>query len=233
MCRLVARLLLSAPGLVTSLRTTSCSRCVSEASRICSGLPPPPPLRPAGLPKSLLLGARARAALAPGDFDEQLSGRGSVEPQLAAVHLFDRLDQRLGRFILLHHSRCAAQHEALAHARIALPDQHQDARAVLSHESRNDFVDVLATVLGIDQHDVGRDSRRERAGKSARGRRRDDFHRRAPFVDNPVQTQQSNAILANEHHAYWRSHPPPPSPLRSNSPGVKISDSWPAGYACP
>src|ERR1041384_366739 len=165
MCRLVARLLLSAPGLVTSLRTTSCSRCVSEASRICSGLPPRPPPPP----------ATSSHPLSPG----------------------------------------------------------RAARAVLSHESRNDFVDVLATVLGIDQHDVGRDSRRERAGKSARGRRRDDFHRRAPFVDNPVQTQQSNAILANEHHAYWRSHPPPPSPLRSNSPGVKISDSWPAGYACP
>src|ERR1041384_2198963 len=36
MCRLLASVLLSAPGCFTRLRTTSCSRSVSEASAVCA-----------------------------------------------------------------------------------------------------------------------------------------------------------------------------------------------------
>src|SRR5438132_1685828 len=82
-----------------------------------------------------VLGVGRGAVFTARKLDEDAPGGRAVEPQLAAVHLFDRPQQGLGRLFLLHEPGSAAQDRLLARAAVAHagPDEHPGAAAVPQH----------------------------------------------------------------------------------------------------
>src|SRR5918995_181670 len=68
-----------------------------------------------------LLEVERRVILRPGQSDEDTARRGPVEPQLAFVHLLDRLEQRFCGLFLAHQTTGAPQYRGFVHSFVARP----------------------------------------------------------------------------------------------------------------